>query len=146
MNASPSKRVIDTLIGVLAAKEPREKPVGDALGIHLRRVQIASPVESFEGELADGPFEKVDFRINKETNVGVLVLNLRAGTPSIMMSELYVPSRITPAPPRVIAYPDIPPEGAISEIYVAGDRELHLQYGAMTKRLTVAAVHWLGRR
>lgn len=144
-NLPPSKSVIDTLVGVLEAKEPREKNVGDALGIRLRRVLIASPVESFEGQLAEGPFEKVDFRINKESNVGVLVLNLRAGAPGIMRGELDA-ARIAPTEPTLIAYPDIPPEGAVSHIYAAGGKEVHLQYGAMTNRLMVAAVHWNGRR
>ena len=134
----------DTLLGVLAVKEPREKLVADALGITLRRVAVVSPVESFEGVLPDGPFEKVSFRINKETDGGILVLKLRPNTPTL--TEAQISGDLFGVEPKLIAYPDIPPEGAVSHIYAVGDKEAHLQFSALTKRLLVAAVHFKDRR
>jgi hypothetical protein len=140
MGKSGASAVLDTLAAVLALKEPRERPLGEALGIKLRRVVIASPVESFEGDLPEGPFGKADFRINKETNGGVLVLRLREKMPSLMEGQLRGPH--FGVEPRLISYPDVPPEGATSHIYEVGDKEAHLQFASVTKRLLVAAVHF----
>jgi hypothetical protein len=144
MTVSASALVIDTLARVAAAAAPRQKPLGDALGTHLRRVGISGPVETFEGEIHSGPFQKVDFRMNVETNVGVLVLNLRKGAPGLREAQLEAAWRLSPEPATRIRYPDIPPEGAISHIYKVGTKEVHLQYGALSNRLLVAAVHWNG--
>ena len=144
MMGKSASAAIDTLVAVLAVKEPREQPVAEALGIPLRRVAVVSPVESFEGVLPEGPFEKVSFRINKETDGGVLVLKLRPNTPTLM--EAQISGARFGVDPKLISYPDIPPEGATSHIYTVGDKEAHLQFSTVTKRLLVAAVHFKDRR
>ncbi len=143
--ATPSDEIVDLILKLLAVEERSEKPVGEALGIQLRRTQISSPNESFAGELPDGPLEKVEFRVNQETDGAIVTLKARDGPPALSQGQLDF-SRLGQRPTALDFNPHIPPEGVAVVIYGPVERRTFLQFTSKTKRFLGVAIHWGSQR
>jgi hypothetical protein len=139
--ATPSDDIVDPILRLLAVEEMREKPMGEALGIHLRRTGISSPNESFAGELPDGPLEKVEFRVNKETDGAIVTLTVRDGEPALYQGQLDF-SRLGQKPTALDFNPHIPPEGVADVIYGPVEKRTFLRFTAKTKRFLGVTIQW----
>lgn len=143
--ASPSDEIVDLILRLLVVKEMREGPIAEALGAPLRRVQIASPNESFAGELPAGPLEKVQFRVNKETDGAIVTMEPRSGSPSLFEGQLDF-ARLGKKPTAFDMNPHIPPEGTSTLIYGPLEKRALLRFTATTKKFLGVAIHWEARR
>ena len=138
---TPSDEIVDSIFKLLAVEEMGEKHMGEALGIQLRRTEISNPNESFAGELPDGPLEKVEFRVNKETDSAIVILEARDGRPALYQGQLDF-SRLAKKPTALDFNPHVPPEGVADVIYGPVAKRTFLRFTAKTKRFLGVTIHW----
>jgi hypothetical protein len=139
--ANPSDEIVDLILKLLAVREVREKPMEAALGVHLRRTKISSPCETFEADLPSGPFDKVVFWINKETNRANIGFRPREGSPPLYESQLDF-SRLAKKPDAYQLNIHVPPEGTDTVFYGPEEKCTSFTYTAKTKRFLGASIEW----
>jgi hypothetical protein len=127
----------------LAVKEAGAEPLQAALGTALRRTGRSAPMDSFEGQLERGPFERAQLHVN--TNTGLAILSL-APRPEIELLESDLDFQaFGTAPPALDVNVNVPPEGTIAYLFGPPERRLHLVFTARTKRLRTVAVHFAAK-
>jgi hypothetical protein len=134
------RAIVDAVIG-LAQVEPQE--IGRVLGLTLQPRNPSPPMEYFEAVLRSGPFESVDFRLNRETGLAFLVLTPAEGT---KITEASIDLTPYGAVVDIDINPQIPPEGTQAFAQDAGAlrmrTRIHWQFTMESRLLRLVSFEW----